>query len=140
MLSAIYDFSDWTPPTGAHETDPDFVHFGMHNYLQTLDMTTLHNLSLNPVNLVPGAVAYGNWKPIYMINSYMDHPTAYHQLVTMICTLQNNGLNEGTDYQYLTISGGYHSFAYWHMSDGLPDGLTVGQNVIAYLTAQAGLP
>ena len=89
MLSAIYDFSDWTPPTGLQQTDPDFVHLGMHNYAQVpnpIDKTTLKNLPLNPVNLVSGAIAHGS-KPIYMINSYYDHPAAYHQLVTMLCLL-----------------------------------------------------
>jgi pimeloyl-ACP methyl ester carboxylesterase len=139
MLSAIYDFSDWTPPTGLHQTDPDFVHLGMNNYAQTLDKTTLKNLPLNPVNLVSGAIAHG-FKPIYMINSYYDHPTAYHQLVTMLCLLQDSGLTEGTDYQYLTIPGDEHSFHYWDSSDHGPTDSTVGDDVIAFLKAQAGLP
>jgi hypothetical protein len=141
MLSAIYDFSDWTPPTGQTQTDPDFVHLGMNNYAQTLSLTTLKNLPLNPINLVPGAVQYsGGFKPIYMINSYGDHPSAYHQLVTMVCLLQSSGLTEGTDYQYFTIPGTLHSFHYWGSSDHLPGDHTVGDDVIAFLTAQAGLP
>jgi hypothetical protein len=63
--SAIYDFSDWTPPTGLTQTDPDFVHFGMNNYAQTLIWTTLKNLSLNPVNLVPEAIAHGFQTDLY---------------------------------------------------------------------------
>ena len=95
---------------------------------------------MNPVNLVAGAKAAG-WKPIYMINSYYDHPTAYHQLVRMVCVLQDNGLTLGTDYQYLTIPGGLHAFSYWASSDYLPDSThTVGDDVIAFLKAQAGLP
>jgi len=74
-----------------------FVH-PVHNYAQTLDFTTLQNLPLKPVNLVPGAIAHG-FKPIYMINSYYDHPSAYHQLVTMICLLQSSGLTLGIDYR-----------------------------------------
>jgi hypothetical protein len=148
MLSAIYDFSDWTGPTGLLGTDPDFVHFGMHNYAQVpnpIDRTTLKNLPLNPVNLVPTAITYGHWKPIYMINSYYDHPTAYHQLVTMICLLQRSGLTEGTDYQYLTIPGSFHSFHYWGSADHTGNqcnghDCTVGDDVIAFLKAQAGLP
>ena len=68
----------------------------MHNYAQVqnrINVSTLANLPLNPVNLVAGAVAYGHWKPIYMINSYGDHPTAYHQLVTMVCLLQSSSLS-----------------------------------------------
>ncbi len=140
MLSAIYDFSDWKPPTGQMQTDPDFVH-PMHNYAQTLDLTTLQSLPLNPVNLVPGAIAHG-FKPIYMINSYYDHPSAYHQLVTMVCLLQNSGLTLGTDYQYLTIPGDLHSFHYWGSWDHLPGDPqhTVADDVIAFLKTQAGLP
>jgi len=141
MLSAIYDFSDWTPPTDRTVTDPDFVHFGMHNYAQVsnpIGVSTLANLPLNPVNLVAGAVAHG-FKPIYMINSIGDHPTAYQQLVTMVCLLQSNGLTEGVDYQYLTIAGEKHSFAYWGSDDG--QGNTVGQDVSGFLLSHAiGLP
>jgi hypothetical protein len=149
MLSAIYDFSDWTSPTGLTQTDPDFVHFGMRNYAQVqnpIDVSTLANLLLNPVNLVPGAIAHG-FKPIYMINSYHDHPTAYHQLVTMVCLLQNSGLSEGTDYRYLTIPGSFHSFHYWGSMDHTgntcngSDPCTVGDDVIGFLLSHAiGLP
>jgi hypothetical protein len=99
------------------------------------------NLPLNPVNLVAGAITKG-FKPIYMINSYEDHPTAYHQLETMICLLQTSGLTAGTDYQYLTIPGDAHSFHYWNSWDHLPGIVqhTVGDDVIAFLKVPAGLP
>lgn len=99
MLSAIYDFSDWTPPTGETVTDQNFVHYGMHNYAQTLDRGTLAGLQLNPVNLVPGAISSTRgFIPIYMINSYGDNPTAYHQLVGMVCLLERySNLHLGTD-------------------------------------------
>jgi len=148
MLSAIYDFSDWTPPTGLTQTDSDFVHFGMRNYAQVpnpIAVSTLASLPLNPVNLVPGAIAHG-FKPIYMVNSYHDHPTAYHQLVTMVCLLQNSGLSEGADYQYLTIPGGMHSFHYWGSSDHTGNDCnghecTVSDDVIGFLMFHAfGLP
>jgi hypothetical protein len=138
MLSAIYDFSDWTPPTGQSQTDPDFVH-PVHNYAQTLDWTTLKNLPLNPVKLVPGAIAHG-FKPVYMINSYDDHPTAYHQLVTMVCLLRSANLTPITQYQYLTIPGDLHSFHYWGAWDHGPTDKTVGDDVIAFLKVRAGLP
>jgi len=140
MLSAIYDFSDWTPDTGQTETDPDFVH-PVNNYAQTLDLTTLAGLPLNPVNLVPGAIAHG-FKPIYMINSYGDHPSAYHQLVTMVCLLQNSGRTRGIDYDYLTIPGSLHSFHYWGSWDHISDPPhTVGDDVIGFLKIHAvGLP
>jgi hypothetical protein len=117
--------------------DSDFVHFGMHNYAQVqnpIDQSTLANLRLNPVNLVPGAIAHG-FKPIYMINSYGDHPTAYHQPVTMVCLLQSSGLSEGSEYRYLTIPGSLHSFSYWGSSDGTGNDCngsdcTVGDDVI----------
>ena len=140
MLSAVYDFSDWTPSIGETRTDPDYVHRGMHNYAQTIDLTTLAGLALNPVNLVPGAIARG-FKPIYMINSRYDNPSAYHQLVTMVCLLQNSGLTRGTDYDYLTIPGDLHSFQYWDSWDHLPGDPphTVGDDVIAFLRTRAGL-
>jgi hypothetical protein len=121
------------------------VHFGMRNYAQVqnpIEVSTLANLPLNPVNLVAGAVAYGHWKPIYMINSYNDHPTAYHQLATMVCLLRrSSGLTEGTDYQYLTVPGDKHSFAYWHSDDGQGHGNTVGDDVIGFLMFHAfGVP
>jgi hypothetical protein len=115
----------------------------MRNYAQVpnpINQSTLANLRLNPVNLIPGAILRG-FKPIYMINSYMDHPTAYHQLVTMICLLQSNGLTEGTNYQYLTISGGQHSFAYWGTEDAPGSETTVGDDVIGFLLYHAiGVP
>jgi len=144
MLSAVYDFSDWTPPTGQTVTDPDFVH-PVHNYAQTLDLATLAGLALNPVNLVPGAIAHG-FKPIYMVNSYGDHPSAYHQLVTMICLLQSSGLTLGSDYRYLTIPGGLHSFHYWGSSDHTGNDCnghqcTVSDDVIGFLLFHAfGVP
>ena len=121
-----------------------FVH-PVHNYAQTLDFTTLQNLPLKPVNLVPGAIAHG-FKPIYMINSYYDHPSAYHQLVTMICLLQSSGLTLGSDYRYLTIPGGLHSFHYWGSSDHTGNDCnghqcTVSDDVIGFLLFHAfGVP
>jgi len=97
---------------------------------------------LNPVNLVTGAIAQG-WKPIYMFNSYYDHPTAYHQLVGMVCLLQSySSLHLGTDYQYITIPGSLHSFHYWGSWDHrpTPTQFTVGDDAIAFLKVQAGLP
>jgi hypothetical protein len=141
MLSAVYDFADWTPPTGETQTDQVFVHNGMHNFAQTLSLSTLAGLPLNPVNLVPGAVAHG-WKPIYMFNSYYDHPTAYHQLVRMVCLLESEGLTLGTDYQYITLPGDQHAFEYWNSWDHrpTPSQLTVGDDVIGFLKGEAGLP
>ncbi len=138
MLSAIYDFADWTPTTGLLYPDAKFVHYGMNNYAQTLVRSELANLPLNPVNLVPAAASYG-FKPIFMINSYYDNPTAYHQLVRMICVLEDNDLTLGTDYKYLTIPGTDHAFQYWNNSDELDPPHTVKRDVINYLKDQAGL-
>ena len=94
---------------------------------QTLDLTTLQSLPLNPVNLVPGAIAHG-FKPMYMINSYHDHPSAYHQLVTMVCLLLNSGRTRGTGFDYLTIPGSpghLHSFQYWDSWDHIPSLLRI---------------
>ena len=138
MLSAIYDFSDWTPPTDEIVTDTRFVKYGMENYAQTRDFSTLANLPLNPVFLVSqtGGSGWG-FKPLFLINSYGDNPTAYHQIVTMSCALEDQGLVLGTGYQRLTIPGGAHAFAYWGASDHLSDdpSQTVGKDVIAFLDA-----
>ena len=143
MLSAIYDFADWAPTTGLHQTDASYVHLGMHNYAQVqnpIEVSTLADLPLNPVNLLPGAAQYsGGFKPIYMFNSYYDHPSAYHQLARIVCLLQTySNLHLGTDYRYLTIPGSLHSFGYWDYL--LSDSHTVGDEVIDFLKAQAGLP
>ena len=76
-----------------------------------------------------------------MINSFKDHPTAYHQLVTMVCLLQSKGLVRYVDYDYLTIPGTHHSFAYWNSWDhrDTPTQLTVGEDVIQFLKVHAGL-
>ena len=92
-----------------------------------------------------------------MINSYKDSPTAYHQLVRMKCVLDDEGIPNGpTGYQFLTIPGNLHSFAYWGSWDHLPNSTgtptpsptpipasaprTVGDDVIQFLKNQAGLP
>ena len=79
-----------------------------------------------------------------MINSYGDNPTAYHQLVTMVCLLQSySSLHLGTDYQYLTIPESMHSFHYWGGWDGQPcigPCSTVAHDVIAFLKVHAALP
>jgi hypothetical protein len=146
MLSAIYDFADWTPPNdGTVAPDPVFVHYALHNYANWT-ATTLNNgdfatLPLNPVNLVDGAKAHG-WKPIYMFNSYGDHPTVYHQLVRMVCLLESKGLTLGTDYQYLTVPGNNHAFEYWGGWDHISTSPrhSVQDDVIAFLKTQAHLP
>jgi hypothetical protein len=134
LNSAIFD-------SGQLQTDPEFVHYALHNYAQTLTLSTLASLQLNPVNLVPGAIAHG-WKPIYMFNSYHDHPTAYHQLVRMVCLLESKGLTLGTDYQYLTVPGNNHAFEYWGGWDHISTSPrhSVQDDVIAFLKTQAHLP
>jgi len=64
----------------------------------------------------------------------------------MICLLQTySNLHLGTDYQYLTIPGSdghLHSFQYWNTWDHVDPNnqTTVGDDVIAFLKTQAGLP
>ncbi len=138
MLSAIYDFSDWTPPTGEPVTDRRFVRFGMENYAQTRDLGTLATLPLNPVVLVSKAGQLGwGFKPLFLINSQYDNPTAFHQIVTMSCALEDQGLVLDTDYKRLTIPNGLHSFGYWGAWDHESDHpkKTVGEDVIAFLDA-----
>ena len=139
MLSTIYDFSDWTPPTGEVVTDRAYVRLGMENYAQSFpaDVDTLANLPLNPVVLVrQGGGPSWPFKPLFLINSYYDSPTAYHQIVTMSCELEAKGLVLGTDYQRLTVPGDGHAFAYWGSWDHESDPhKTVGEDVIAFLDA-----
>jgi len=73
-----------------------------------------------------------------MINSYGDNPTAYHQL-DVVCLLDSKGLQLGTQYKYITLNSGLHSFHYW--GSQIPNSTnTVGDEVITFLKAQAGLP
>jgi acetyl esterase/lipase len=135
MLSAIYDFSDWTPSTGQNETHFGFRRKGLQNYAQTLDPDILANLPLNPVVLVaeagPQKQDWG-FKPLFLVNSYCDEPTAYHQIVTMSCALEDQGIvvappsDWPSDYQRLTISSDKHAFHYWD---------EVKQDVIDFLDA-----
>jgi pimeloyl-ACP methyl ester carboxylesterase len=137
MLSAIYDFSDWTPPTGDNVTPRGFVRLGMQNYAQSTpaNLNTLANLPLNPVVLVRQAGREGwGFKPLYLINSFYDSPTVYHQIVTMSCELEAQGLVLDTDYKRLTKPGDGHAFAYWGAQDPAT-GETVGQYVIDFLDA-----
>jgi acetyl esterase/lipase len=144
MLSAIYDFSDWTPPQGGDgSTDPSFIRLGMENYAQDqldppdnhLDLNTLATLALNPVVLVREA-GQDDWgfKPLFLINSEEDTPTAYHQIVTMSCELEAQGLVQGTDFRTFTKQGMGHGFAYWGSQD-TTTGQTIGQDVIDFLDA-----
>jgi pimeloyl-ACP methyl ester carboxylesterase len=128
MLSAIYDFSDWTPPTGQTETDFGFRKDGLENYAQTLDLNTLANLPLNPVVLLSEAhQQHWGFKHLFLINSYCDAPTAYHQIVKMSCALEAKGLVLDVDYKRLTIPGPAHAFGYWD---------TVKDEVIAFLNCE----
>jgi hypothetical protein len=77
--------------------------------------------------------------------SYHDHPSAYHQLVTMVCLLLNDCLTRYTDFDYLTIPGStghLHSFQYWDSWDHIPSLYqhTVGDDVILFLQAHIGPP
>ena len=128
MLSAIYDFSDWTPPNNSNVTDSLFVKDGLLNYAQTLDLNTLASLPLNPVGLVSqtGASGWG-FKPLFLINSWCDNPTAYHQIVTMTCALEGQA---DTDYQILTVPNAKHAFGYWN---------GVRLNVLAFLEDKLGV-
>src|SRR5438067_1623268 len=112
----------------------------MENYAQSSppDLDTLANLPLNPVALVPQAGQSGwTFKPLSLINRYGDNPTAYHQIVTMSCALEDQGVVLGTGYQRLTVPGDGHAFAYWGAWDHLtPDhSQPVGKDVIAFLNA-----
>ena len=83
----------------------------MENYAQTRDLGTLATLPLNPVVLVSKAGQLGwGFKPLFLINSQYDNPTAFHQIVTMSCALEDQGLVLDTDYKRLTIPNGLHSF------------------------------
>ncbi len=129
MLSAAYDFSDWTPPPHQIECPPGFI-VDAENYVQTGDLTTLKDWS--PVSLVPSPEQF---RPLFMINSWED-PTPYHQMVDMICALNSAGVPNSA-YQTLTIPNSYeHGFAYWYSLDGQPGSTNlIKDDVIAFFDA-----
>jgi hypothetical protein len=89
-----------------------------------------------PNEKAPRHTGQSGWgfKPLYLINSYLDDPTAYHQIVTMSCELEAQGLVLDTDYKRLTKPGDGHAFAYWGAQDPAT-GETIGQYVIEFLDA-----
>jgi hypothetical protein len=98
--------------------------------------TNPQSTGTNPNEKAPRHTGQSGWgfKPLYLINSYNDSPTAYHQIVTMSCALEGQGLVLGTDYQRLTKPGDGHAFAYWGAQDPAT-GETIGQYVIEFLNA-----
>jgi acetyl esterase/lipase len=134
MLSASYDFSDLTPPPG-HTQFPEMALKYTQNYAQTADLATLKDLS--PVSLVK-TPEEAPFRPLFMINSWLDNPTPYHQIVDMICALKAKGVPDGA-YQTLTIPDSHeHGFAYWDSPDGVPIGPTklIKGDVISFLDAR----
>jgi hypothetical protein len=110
----------------------------MENYAQSVpaDLDTLANLPLNPVVLVHQTTVEGwGFKPLFLINSYYDSPTAYHQIVTMSCKLEGEGVLLGTGYQRTTVDGDGHAFANWGAVDPDNPDETVGEEVIDFLDA-----
>jgi hypothetical protein len=79
------------------------------------------------------------FRPLFMINSWWDHPTPYHQIVDMICALKAKGVPDDA-YQTLTIPDSHeHGFAYWDSWDGIPCDIgpcnDIGHDVIGFLDA-----
>ena len=136
-LSGIYDFSDRTPPPGLTQITQEFI-AGTENYAHTGDLATLKSLS--PVSLVT-TTNTNPLMPLYMINSWLDSPPSYHQIVDMICALRAVGVADSA-YQTLTIpDSDEHSFAYWDSWDGISSPKkTVGQDELPFTGFTRNLP
>lgn len=135
VLSAPTNFGDLTPPTGEDYADQQFV-IGTQNVGQpSINSDGTANLddlkSISPVAKVPDPSTYAP-VPLYMVNSWFDHPPPYQQMIDMICALKAKSI---TNFQTLTIPGDDHSFHYWNSWDHTSSDQTrtVAKDVIAYL-------
>ena len=132
-LSGVYDFSDRTGPPGLGGVDEEFI-LGTENYVNSADLNLLKAKS--PISLVQAPTDEAPFVPLFMVNSWFDHPPPYHQMVDMICKFQSVGVPDSS-YKTLTIpDSDLHSFHYWSSWDGISDPpLTVGEDVINFLNA-----
>ena len=131
MLSAFYDFSDRTPPNGQTVIGQNTV-LWTENYVNTADLATLKAKS--PVSLVATPTQQAPFVPLYLINSWFDPTSPYHQIVDMICALRSVGVRDSA-YQTLTVpDSDAHSFHLWSIGDGI-SGQTVKQDVVDFLDA-----
>ena len=133
MLSAAYDFSDRTGPPGLHGADPEFI-LATENYVNTADLATLKARS--PISMVTAPTQQAPFVPLFMINSWFDSPTSYHQIVDMICKLNSVGVSASA-YQTLTVPDtSAHAFGLWNHCDGISTPCKrVREHVIEFLDA-----
>lgn len=129
-ISGAYEFDDRTPENyGIYNPDPVPSFAGLiENYTGTDVPSAQHAVS--PVTLVTSSA-----KPVLLTNSIHDF-MPYHQIVDMICALEEAGLSEANgDFGALTIPGNDHSFACWSDWDGNNLGPTklVKSHVIEFL-------
>jgi hypothetical protein len=128
-----HDFSDRTPSPLQTQIDPEFI-FGTEDYVNSADLAILKAKS--PISLVAAPTGDAPFVPLFMINSWFDHPPPYNQMVDMICKFRSVGVSDSA-YQTLTIpDSDLHSFHYWSSWDGISDpAKTVGTDVIDFLNA-----
>jgi len=131
-LSGAYDFPDRTPenyPVPYHDPLPQF-NANVENYTGIRNL--LAQKQVSPVYVLDPAA---DFKPLLLINSRYDS-MPYHQIVDMICALQEADVDPAK-YQTITIPGSSkHSFAYWDDCDGVTDPCkTISEHVIEFLDA-----
>lgn len=130
-LSGVFKFGDRTPPPGyAGPIDSNFV-LGTQNYVNSATVSVLDANS--PIGLLTSANS--PFQPMYLINSWFDHPPSYHQMVDMMCKL--NSFTPTPEFQTLTIpNSDLHSFHYWSRPDGIPgSGEEIRDHVVDFLDA-----
>jgi acetyl esterase/lipase len=131
-ISGAYQFDDRTSEDYGNDVVPKFAG-NIENYTGTDIPSEQHSVS--PVTLVASSA-----RPVFLINSIHDF-MPYHQIVDMICALEDAGLSEANgDFKALTIPGNGHSFDNWFHWDGIvPVGSdptrTAGTDAIAFLDA-----
>jgi len=73
-----------------------------------------------------------------MLNTWLDMPPPYHQMIDMVCALESLGVDPSS-YKTLTImNSGEHSFHYWDSPDHIPAILgtqAIKTDVISFLDA-----
>jgi hypothetical protein len=123
ICPTVLQWRIYTPPPPPH-----FVS-DVENYTNSQDLA--YQKAVSPVAFEIDA---DDFKPLLLINSEFDS-MPYHQIVDMICALQNAGVSED-QYQTITIpdSDG-HEFEYWDDWDGISIGPShlISGDVISFL-------
>ncbi len=136
LLSGAYDFSNRVPSEGQSEMDSRTIGV-FENFTQSGLPSEQKDVS--PVSKVLTPTQGMPFVPLFMIHSQYDPTVPYHQLVEMLCTLQDKSVPASL-YQTLYLPGSnLHSFHYWGSCDNPleagPSCTLVSADVISYLDA-----